>query len=284
VQNEKFMLLDLPFLHDQLRYCPVGHLIVYYRTIPSTMPIAHQLAQRSEIRTGAVVVAEEQTAGRGRLQRNWTTPPGEALLLSFIAKRPLPVALPQLPMATGVALAEALESFHPDLAGKVGLKWPNDLLLGNNVATGRKVAGVLIETAFQGGDPAYAIIGIGVNVNQTEAGLPAPPPGAPPATSLRLHLQRTEEVDRTALLITICRSLSRWVVQPVAPQEIFNCWRDRLWTLGQAVAIVEAGEVLSGAACRGRALDVRLDGSLLVEDETGVQTSFAAGDVSLRQG
>jgi BirA family biotin operon repressor/biotin-[acetyl-CoA-carboxylase] ligase len=230
------------------------------------------------------VVAEEQTAGRGRFQRKRTTPPGEALLLSFIAKRPLPVALPQLPMATGVALAEALESFHPDLAGKVGLKWPNDLLLGNNVATGRKVAGVLIETAFQGGDPAYAIIGIGVNVNQTEAGLPAPPPGAPPATSLRLHLQRTEEVDRTALLITICRSLSRWVVQPVAPQEIFNCWRDRLWTLGQAVAIVEAGEVLSGAACRGRALDVRLDGSLLVEDETGVQTSFAAGDVSLRQG
>jgi BirA family biotin operon repressor/biotin-[acetyl-CoA-carboxylase] ligase len=273
------MLLDLARLHDHLSHCPIGYVIEYYHTIPSTMPIAHQLARRSETRTGAVVVAEEQTAGRGRLQRTWIAPPGEALLLSFIVKPPLPFPLPHLPMAAGVALAEALETFHPGLAGQVGLKWPNDVLLGATAEAARKVAGILIETAFQGEDLAHAIIGIGVNVNQREPALPSPQPGAPPPTSLRLQLQCTEELDRTALMIAICRSLSRWVVQPAAPENIFDSWRGRLWTLGQAIAIVEAGEPV----CRGRALDVSFDGSLLVADESGAHRSFAAGDVSLRQ-
>jgi BirA family biotin operon repressor/biotin-[acetyl-CoA-carboxylase] ligase len=273
------MLLDLVRLHDRLGYCPVGHFIEYFHTVPSTMPIAHQLAQRGETRTGAVVVAEEQTAGRGRLQRNWSAPPGEALLLSLIVKPPLSFPLAQLPMATGVALAEALETFQPGLVGRVGLKWPNDVLLGPNVKTACKVAGILIETAFRGGDLAYAVIGIGVNVNQEAQGLPAPQPGAPQPASLRLHLRGAKELDRTALLIALCHALSRWVVQPAAPHDIFDLWRERLWTLGQPVAILEGGE----SVCRGLAFDVARDGSLLVMDESGVQHSVAVGDVSLRQ-
>lgn len=271
------MLLDLKRLTTQLHNCPVGHTIHYHRQVASTMPLAHDLAAQPETRSGALVVAEEQMAGRGRHERRWDAPAGQALLLSVILKPPWGVETGQLPMAVGVAVVEALERFDSRLVGRVGLKWPNDVLLGQSREAAGKVAGILIENVYVGAGLGYAILGIGINVNQSAEMLPPRQAGAPPPISMRLLLDQAADqpLDRTTLLIALCEALDEATRLRSA---VFAAWRTRLWTLGTAVTVVERGSVL----CQGWAIDVAPDGSLLVEESSGVQQRFAAGDVSIR--
>jgi len=270
------MQLDLERLTQALQNASVGHTIDYQRTIPSTMPVAHEWALLPATRSGAIVVAEEQTAGRGRLERRWEAPLGEAVLVSIILKQPFPIEPLYLPLLAGVATADALEQTWPELTGQVGLKWPNDVLLGNDLHQAGKVAGILLESTLQGSQIQHVILGIGINVNQTAATLPLVPPTAPTPTSLRLFTGQT--LDRTAVLIALCQSVGKWL--KASSQQLTATWRSRLWTLGQAVSVREAGE--SNRVFQGKAIDVTPEGSLIVEDENGVQRIFTAGDVSLR--
>jgi len=292
------MPLDLHRLTHELQNSSVGHTIDYHHSIPSTMPIAHELVMQPQVRSGTIVVAEEQTAGRGRLQRQWEAPIGEALLVSIILRPPFLVAPTQLPMLAGVAAVDALAASAPTLTRQVGLKWPNDVLLGHNLEDASKVAGILLESTFQQADVYYVILGIGINVNQTATSLPFGQLGAPRPTSLRLYTGQL--FDRTELLIALCRSLSEQLTgyQPVhghqlaaqvapqhAPQpnaELTAAWRSRLWTLGHWVSVREnlAGDPIFG----GWAVDVTADGCLVIEDENRVRLAFAAGDVSIRTG
>ncbi|MCX6046164.1 MAG: biotin--[acetyl-CoA-carboxylase] ligase [Chloroflexi bacterium] len=283
------MLLNLQQLAQVLQHSPVGHTIDYHRSIPSTMLIAQKLAEQPHTRSGVVIVAEEQTAGRGRLQRRWETPLGQALLVSIIMK-PTQFAGWQglapmlLSMAAGVATARAIEAFSPSFTGHVGLKWPNDVLLSHdsdyNMQKVGKVAGILVEGAFHQGELLYAILGIGINVNQTHADLPPAQPGAPAPTSLRLFAD--QEFDRTALFIALCHALGELVHPDQPAQALRTEWRSRLWTLGQMVTVRTTGT--AGESFSGRAVDVTPEGSLVVEDETGARRSFTAGDVSIRTG
>ncbi len=102
------MQLDLERLTQALQNASVGHTIDYQRTIPSTMPVAHEWALLPATRSGAIVVAEEQTAGRGRLERRWEAPLGEAVLVSIILKQPFPIEPLYLPLLAGVATADAV--------------------------------------------------------------------------------------------------------------------------------------------------------------------------------
>ncbi len=284
------MLLNISQIAQGLRHSSIGHTIDYHRSIPSTMPIAQKLAEQANTRSGTVVIAEEQTAGRGRLQRRWETPLGQALLVSIIFKPSHLVGQPSiapvlLSMAAGVATARALATFAPCLTGHVGLKWPNDVLLSRDATdhrmqTAGKVAGILVEGVFQQGELLYAILGIGINVNQTHDTLPPAQPGAPVPTSLRLFAD--QEFDRTALLIALCQTLSAWLNPDQPAQALFTEWRSRLWTLGQMVTVRTTGT--DGEVFSGRAVDVTAEGSLVVEHETGARRLFTAGDVSLRTG
>lgn len=134
----------------------------------STLDVAHALAAQ-EAPAGTVVLADSQQAGRGRLGRAWTSPPGRGVWLSIVERPRDASALDVLSLRVGLRVAAAMDT----LAGEqVGLKWPNDLML----AAG-KVGGILIETRFSGDSPAWVAIGIGVNVRPPEisgaAGLPA---------------------------------------------------------------------------------------------------------------
>ena len=143
---------------------------------------------------GAVLVAEQQDAGRGRLGRAWVSPPRAALTFSVLL-RPAPVPralLGWLPLLAGVAVAAAVRDVA---AVDAQLKWPNDVLVGP-----AKLAGILAEAA---GDAV--VIGIGVNVSTGPAELPPPGPGALPATSL--HLQGSPNLDRDRLLAGILAGL-----------------------------------------------------------------------------
>jgi BirA family biotin operon repressor/biotin-[acetyl-CoA-carboxylase] ligase len=215
---------------------------------------------------GQVLVAEEQTAGRGRMGRSWVSQPGAALTFSFSL---CPSAVPPgrrgwLPLLTGVAVVAAVR-------GVTGLdatlKWPNDVLIG-----GRKLAGILAE---QSGD--FVVIGIGLNVATTPGALPSGAGGLR-GTSLAIE---GADVSREVLLAEILRRLERWYLafrEDPFPERagLLAEYRRLCSTLGRTVRVeLPGGRILSGVAS-----DVDLDGRLLVR-EPGASTPVpvSAGDV-----
>lgn len=275
-----FPLLNLTRIALALQGAAIGHTIEYQASIPSTMPLAAALAARPATRSGTLVVAEEQTAGLGRLRRSWEAPHAQGLLVSLILKAPhLPANPAHLPMLAGLATVRAIVRTAPELTDEIGLKWPNDVLLGPDLAGGRKVAGVLIETAFRQQVMQFAVIGIGINVNQEQAALPAVPASMPSPTSLRLQLGRL--VERTDLLIALGQAWEELIGPKLAEHDIFHEWRDLLYTLGQpVVAHRYANSDLPPIS--GTAVDVTADGELVVADESGTTHVLSAGDVTTR--
>lgn len=203
---------------------------------------------------GAVVVADTQTAGRGRHGRSWASPPGSHLYASFVVRLGRGVAVAPLTLAIGVGLCDAIRG--EGLAG-AGLKWPNDVLAG-----GKKLAGVLCESA---GDAV--VVGVGVNLDGTAAALP--PEVAARAAVLGELLGRP--VDRDAFLARTCAALAPWIDRYVA---------------GGVAAIAPAWEarMIAGLAVRtdrvtGRARGLDPDGALRVEADDGAIHRVISGEV-----
>lgn len=217
---------------------------------------------------GAVLVAEQQNAGRGRLGRAWVSPPRAALTFSVLLR---PTLVPRarlgwLPLLAGVAVATAVR----DVAEvDAQLKWPNDVLAGPG-----KLAGILAEAA---GDAV--VVGIGVNVSTESAEFPPPGPGALPATSLLM--QGSPSLDRERLLAGILAGLERsyltWSQFLGDPERSgLRAEYTRLCaTLGRRVRV----ELPGGRALDGLAAGVDADGRLLVSVPPEADLPVAAGDI-----
>jgi BirA family transcriptional regulator, biotin operon repressor / biotin---[acetyl-CoA-carboxylase] ligase len=217
---------------------------------------------------GAVLAAEQQSAGRGRMGRAWVAPPRAALTFSVLL-RPQAVARARygwLPLLAGVAVASALRA----AAGvDARLKWPNDVL-----AAGAKLGGILAEAA---GDAV--VVGIGVNVSTEPAELPPPGPGALPATSLRAA--GSASLDRAPLLAEILADFEHryraWCRSAGDPERsgLRQEYAGLCDTIGRRVRVeLPGGQLLSGAAA---GLD--LDGRLILRPSPGSELAVAAGDV-----
>jgi BirA family biotin operon repressor/biotin-[acetyl-CoA-carboxylase] ligase len=211
--------------------------------VESTQAVAFTLAaDGASDRT--VVVAEAQTAGRGRRGRTWHDEPGASLLASIILRpRLLPARLPMLSLAAGIAVAETLER----VTGVTPrLKWPNDVLVG-----GRKLAGILLESRLS----ALPLVVLGVGVNLTQRAFP--PTLAERATSVRLATGR--EIEPDALLGPLLEALDLWRarLETEGGAPILERWRALADTLGRRVSI----DGVSGVA-----VDVDEDGALIVLD------------------
>jgi len=211
--------------------------------VESTQAVAFTLAaDGAPDRT--VVVAEAQTAGRGRRGRTWHDEPGASLLASILLRpRLLPARLPTLSLAAGIAVAEALER----VTGVTPrLKWPNDVLVG-----GRKLAGILLESRLSA--TPLVVLGVGVNLAQRTF----PPALAQRATSVRLATGRLIEPD--ALLGPLLEALDVWRarLETEGGASICERWRALADTLGRRVSI----DGVSGVA-----VDVDEDGALIVLD------------------
>lgn len=259
----------------------VGHTLDFHPYTESTMLAAQRLAQRPDIRSGAVVLADEQAAGRGRLQRRWEAPAGRALLLSILLKPgQLPPVPGHLPMLAGLAALDAIRAVAGPHAGGpgLGLKWPNDVVAGSTLHDARKLGGILIESAIENGRLSHAVVGIGLNVNQTAAEMPVIEPPALPPSGLSLEFGR--HFDRTDLLIALCTAFADRLTHP-APMLVAE-WRRELWTLGQPVTVHHPDGSTSG----GDAVDVTAAGGLVVEQVDPARGSLRytvdAGDVTLR--
>ncbi|MCX6424376.1 MAG: biotin--[acetyl-CoA-carboxylase] ligase, partial [Actinobacteria bacterium] len=214
---------------------------------------------------GTCVVAEHQSAGKGRQGRVWESPSGAGLWLSVVIDiaAVAPVHRGLLPLAAGLAIADALS----EITGlEVMLKWPNDIVIDGPARDGspgpRKLGGVLIEAADQ------AIVGCGVNVSGAVTELPTPQ-----ATSL--FLEGAPPVDRGRLLAAELSHLRRRVTQWRAGLGLFGDYRERCLSLGRSVQVLlPGGEVLVGVATA-----ISPDGQLVVTDSQGNTRSVAAGDV-----
>jgi len=199
-----------------------------------------------------VVLADEQTGGRGRLDRLWASPSG-GVWSSVLLRPDLPPAqVPLLTLATGVATVRAVEPLGVD----AGLKWPNDVLVGRQGGDPRadepKLAGILTEMAGEADRTAWVVVGVGLNANVDADALP------PGATSLR---EQVGDVDRRELVQRLLASLDALVT---APERILPEWREVSLTLGRRVRVTTA----SGAVV-GTATDVEPPGRLVVETDDG---------------
>ena len=238
----------------------------HYRSTDSTNTRARELAAAGAPH-GTVVTATEQTAGRGRLGRSWTAPPGKALLYSAIV-RPLEDRHTMLPLAVPLAVCEAAEQLNPGLDCKV--KWPNDIH-----AKGRKLAGVLIEARPQ---DSWAVIGIGLNLFIKEDEFP--PELRTTAISLFSGGQRTQERGSAGpspllsagppLLGPLNKRLHHWV--NAKPPEVLAEWRKRDALQGRKVAWEGGSGVADGIDDRGY---------LLVVTPGGDRIAVGAGEIHL---
>lgn len=255
------MWLNLPALEDALTTGSVGRRILYYTSTSSTMDVARAEADADAIE-GTVVLAEEQTAGRGRFGRAWVSPAGKNLYLTIIL-RPAIDRLRQLGIITPLAVCLAIEettSLTPQI------KWPNDVLL-----SGRKVCGILIETEFSGAEPRYALVGPGINVN-----FEIDPSSEIAAIATSIKQELGAEASREAVLAAFLNHLEALYTAP-DPRAVVEAWKSRLETLGRDVTLTFRDEAFSG-----RAEDVDDAGNLVLRLTDGSLLTFEAGEVSLR--
>jgi BirA family transcriptional regulator, biotin operon repressor / biotin---[acetyl-CoA-carboxylase] ligase len=224
--------------------------------------------------SGTLYLTDYQSAGRGRLRRQWQAPPGTCLLLSLLLRPNWPAQQANwLTMLTALAAAEALEA----AAGlPVHLKWPNDLMLYHHRAW-RKVGGILLEGNLdESGRLDSAVVGLGLNVNIPPGQLPE---ASTPATSLLAVTG--QEIDRLRLLADLLRRLEGHYETAVAGKSPQPAWNERLLTLGRAVRVTQpSGDVATVIEGTAEATDEW--GSLQVRDASGKLHTISAGDVTLR--
>lgn len=260
--NQPPATFDLSATRMLLHTRRLGREIDHLPVTGSTMDIARARARAGEPE-GYTVMAEEQTAGRGRLGRVWVAPPGVNISVSVLL-RPTSHQMKRLGMSVPLAVADAVE----EVSGLTPLlKWPNDVRVN-----GRKLCGILIEAAMLGDTPSFAIAGIGLNVNLDAA---AYPEIAGIATSIAT--ERGRPVSREHTLAALLNALERHYDRRDG-DALRQEWRSRLETLGQQVSVTFAGRTE-----RGVAEDVDEEGSLLLRLRDGRLLTFPAGEVTLRE-
>ncbi len=237
-----------------------GRQVVYCPTIDSTNSVAKTLAQQGAPE-GTLVIADEQTAGRGRLGRRWLAPRGTCLLFSLVFRPGLKVDRAQsLNMIWGLGIRQAI---HELTALPAQLKWPNDIMLH-----GRKTGGILTEMSSSGERLDYVVVGIGLNVNVDISALPA----EFRATSIAHELGRT--IPRLPLLNEALRFIKQRYSALRAGESPLADWAAALETLGQRVQLHTGQSVWQGLAT-----GVDEEGALLLRLDDGQLRRVLLGDI-----
>ncbi len=247
----------------------IGWQVQVFRETSSTNELADRLG-RDGVREGAVVFAEFQTKGRGRLGRSWFSPGEKGILMSVLLRPALrPMEATRLTVLGATAVARAIErcgSVRPEI------KWPNDIMLD-----GRKVAGILTEMNAELDRVRYLVLGIGLNVNQVKGDFP--PEIKDLSTSIRL--QAGLKINRAALAAAIIEELDRDYALVVDGKfsRVREEWESKCSTIGQSVSVQVGDSVTRGIA---EAIDD--EGALLVRSSSNQLHRVMGGDVSLHGG
>lgn len=245
----------------------IGLNMEYYPSVDSTNRVAKALAYHGA-EEGTIVVAEEQTGGKGRLDRTFYSPRVKGIWFSVILRpKILPKEAPKCTLMAAVAVAEAMNHFNL----KAEIKWPNDIMFD-----GRKLVGILTEMTGEIGKITYLVIGVGINVNIRREEFPEELQGV--ATSL-LEMSG-EELSRVELFRAVLEEFDKIYIEVKAAgfDRVIERWKKYNVTLGKQIQVISAGD---GETFTGKAVDLNADGALVVETAQGRQTVYA-GDVSIR--
>lgn len=245
----------------------LGRLVEYRTSVGSTNDLAKELA-RAGAPEGLLVIAEEQTRGKGRLGRAWSSPPGVGIWMSVVLRPPLPPreAAP-LALCAAVAATEAIRSVTGAAAG---IRWPSDLVIGE-----RKVCGILTEMEAEWDRIEFAVVGIGINVN-------TPPEAFPPdlaATATSLWAATGSPVPRAPLVRAVLTRLEAAYRELLAGrlQALLDRWRECSVTLGRTVRVRPTA--VGQPELMGVAEAIDPDGALIVRLPDGERRRVLAGDV-----
>jgi BirA family transcriptional regulator, biotin operon repressor / biotin---[acetyl-CoA-carboxylase] ligase len=238
----------------------VGRTIERHEQVASTNDVARGRLDAPDA-DGLVIVADEQTAGRGRRGRRWISPPGTNLYMS-VALRPRLASADawQVGIAAALATAVACEEVAP-----AHLKWPNDIV----AADGRKIGGLLVESIAEGEQLRGAVVGIGINVNWRRAGMP----DEIRRTATSLADLAGGEVDREAVTHRLIEALAAEIEAIETGTSPLPRYRERCATLGTEVLVATADGIVSG-----RAIDLDPTGALVVQADGGRHV-LATGEV-----
>jgi len=248
-------------IKEGLRTAWAGCEIVYLESVDSTNRLARQLAAQGAPH-GMLVLADTQTAGRGRRGRSWISPPGEGIFLSLIVRPDVhPSRIAKLSLITALAVARAIAR-ETGLDAKI--KWPNDI-----VANGRKVCGMLLEMDADESCVRSVVAGVGINVHQQVFDEEI----AHTASSLDLLCGR--RLSRSAIVRAFLEEFEACLA--LDDEAMIRDYRERSATLGQRVQVIALGGTYTGTA-----LDITQSGSLLVKDDQGEVREVLAADVSVR--
>lgn len=216
---------------------------------------------------GTAIVAREQTAGRGRQGRSWSSPPGEGLYLSLVLRPNIkPADSPVITLAAAVAVAETLTL---DFSMRADIKWPNDVQ-----ARGRKICGILVESAIEGAQLQYAVMGIGVNISQSEF------PDELEQSATSLFLEAGRQIAPDDFMSPLLDRLEHWYRRAISqPEDVIERWEQlSTYARGCPIYIETADETIEGVT-QGLAAS----GALRVRLENGEVRVIVSGEVKLRR-
>ena len=260
------MNLNQENLEQQLAGKFIGHPLHYYEEIGSTNDEGFRLGVQGAPE-GTVLIAERQSAGKGRMQRVWHSPAGANIYTSIILRPHLePAHAPQISIAAGVAVAETLNTY---CSGRACLKWPNDVLIDD-----KKVCGILSQMKMSGNTIDFVVVGIGINVNLNREQFPQDIQSI--ATSLAVEAGR--EISRLELIISLYENLAKWYRELLqsgfAP--VKERWLGLSPMIGKKVSVLFREEAVSG-----KAIGLGEDGSLILLTDKNETIQVSAGDATI---
>lgn len=257
--------LSLAEVKKHLHTRTIGHPLVYFRELASTNEMAKLLA-KSLSGEGTVVIAERQTKGRGRLNREWLSPPKGLWFSIVLRPRVQAKHLPKLTLMASVAVAKTLRRLY---GLKAEIKWPNDILVN-----GKKASGILTEAETKGESAEFAVVGIGINANFDLSVLPKSVEQS--STSLKHELRK--EIRREVLLGSLLKELESLyeLFSNERFDQLLDEWRSLADMLGASVEIV-VGE----GSVQGQAVDIDQNGALVLKLRSGVTRTVAFGDLTI---
>jgi len=238
----------------------VGRNFLYIDSVDSTNKFL--MSSKEDFPNGTVLLAEEQTNGRGRKQRNWFSLPELALTFSILIKESISIEnLNLLSLASAAVVSQAIENLYQL---KVNLKWPNDVLVN-----GKKVAGILLESTIRGSNLDKVVVGIGINVNQPFF------KGSFNLTPTSIRLEFGKEAIREKLLSELLNIFEETLDDVQANKnKILNYWREKCRFIGEKITVTDENFEKFGVF-----EDIDEDGSMLLRTQNGIE-KITFGDIN----
>jgi BirA family biotin operon repressor/biotin-[acetyl-CoA-carboxylase] ligase len=258
--------MDINSWKARLEELPLGELFIY-QELSSTNQVAEDLIIQGAPNL-SLILADSQTAGKGRAGRSWITVPGKALAFSLILyPDPAFVKADQIEKLSGLGSLAVAEALKENLGLNPEIKWPNDVLISR-----KKVSGVLVDINWTAGDIKSIVIGIGLNVSE----------GSVPDQELNFPGASIEEftklpVNRLDLLVDIIQSLLKWYSK-IPTQTFMAAWEGYLAFKKEQVALVSENQIIDQGCLEG----LSADGSLVIRRDSGELREYRTGEIQLR--